>query len=76
MKSFSSCTAGDMRVAGINYDNVTARVTFSDLAVAAKEDANHRVFGCETGEAKVTFREISLVDNCQQVTGLAGIIAR
>lgn len=68
--------AGDMRIAGINYDNVPAGVTFAELKAIAEEHADYRTFGCESGKAKVTFEKMSQVGGHAAVTRLADNIVR
>ena len=77
MKNFNIHTeAGDMRIAGINYDNVPARVTFAELEAVAGEYADYRMFGCESGEVKVTFVNMSRVGDYAAATRLADNIVR
>lgn len=77
MKNFNIHTsAGDMRIAGTNYENVPARATFAELADIAEEYADYRMFGCESGEAKVTFEKMSQVGGHAAVTRLADNIVR
>ncbi len=77
MKSYSNHNnAGDYRVAGINYKNVPARVTFTELTVVTEEHADFRVFESEIGKASVTFAEMLQVGDHAAVTRLADDIIR
>ena len=77
MKNFNIHTsAGDMRIAGTNYENVPARATFAELADIAEEYADFRVFGSEPGKAEVAFEKMSRVGDHAAVARLADNIVR
>ena len=65
---------GDMRVAGMNYGNVSPRVTFAEQAVViAKDNADFRVVGSESGEVSVSFEKMALAGARQDVARLADV---
>ncbi len=68
--------AGDLRIAGTNYENVPARVTFAELAAIAEEYADFRVFGSEPGKAEVAFEKMTRVGDHAAVARLADNIVR
>lgn len=64
--------AGDLRIAGTNYRNISVGTTFVELAVSAEEHADLRMIGCGYGEAEVTFEKMSQVSDVEAVARLAG----
>lgn len=77
MKNYNSNNVGDYRVAGINYHDVQAKVTFAELSInAARENSDIRVFGCEAEDPEVTFEKMSQVGDHAAVTRLADQVVR
>ena len=69
--------AGDMRVAGMNYGNVSPRAIFAGHAIViAQDNADFRVVGSESGEVSVSFEKMALVDDRQDVARLADVFVR
>ncbi len=69
--------ADGMRVAGINYENVPARITFAEqTAIISEDNMDFRVIGSEFGETNVPFEKMAQVGDCQDAIRLANNTVR